>query len=300
MENGVEPNAQPLLSKKEVEPNVQLLSSKFDKMNVLVILVAVLVVVSLINSYAIFFKGGSTTGNVVAENKNQTPAAQAPSAAAAPAAPAPVPVPVTKSDKPKVEVFVMSYCPYGTQIEKGIIPVVELLKDKIDFSLKFVYYAMHGQKEIDENTRQYCIEKEQSAKLIPYLTCFLNASDSAGCLKSASIDNTKLDACVKAADTQFSISKNFADNSTWLSGRFPKYDVHAAENTKYGVKGSPTIVINGAQASSARDSASLLKTICSAFNKAPSECSQTLSSASPSAGFGTAAASGSTGGGCGG
>jgi glutaredoxin len=278
----------------EAEHPVQPLSPKSDKMNILVILVAVLLVVSLINSYAIFFKGGSVTGNSVVESKNQTPTAQAPSAAAAPA-----PVPVTKSDKPKVEVFVMSYCPYGTQIEKGIIPVVELLKDKIDFSLKFVYYAMHGQKEIDENTRQYCIEKEQSTKLIPYLTCFLQASDSAGCLKSASIDSTKLDACVKAADAQFSITKNFADNSTWLSGKYPKYDVYAAENTKYGVKGSPTLVINGAQAASARDPASLLKTICSAFNKAPSECSQTLSSASPGAGFGTAAAAASSGG-CGG
>jgi glutaredoxin len=276
-------------------------SPKTDKMNILIVLIAVLVVVSLINSYAIFSKGGSTTGNVISEGKNATQGAQAPSTAtapkaAAPAAPAPA---LTKSDKPEVEVFVMSYCPYGTQIEKGIIPVVELLKDKIDFTLKFVSYAMHGQKEIDENTLQYCLQKEQTAKLIPYMNCFLQAGDSAGCLKSSAIDTEKLDACVKAADTEFSISKNFADNSTWLSGRYPKYDVYAAENTKYGVRGSPTLVINGAQASSARDPASLLKVICSAFNKEPSECSQTLSSSAPSAGFGTAAAA-PAGGGCGG
>jgi len=49
----------------------------------------------------------------------------------------------------------MSYCPYGTQIEKGILPVINALGNKIKFSLKFVDYAMHGKKEIDENSRQY-------------------------------------------------------------------------------------------------------------------------------------------------
>ncbi|MFH0840784.1 MAG: hypothetical protein V1865_02275, partial [bacterium] len=62
-----------------------------------------------------------------------------------------------KSDKPVVELFVMSHCPYGTQIEKGIIPVAETLKDKIDFQIKFVDYAMHGEKELKEQLNQYCI-----------------------------------------------------------------------------------------------------------------------------------------------
>jgi hypothetical protein len=67
----------------------------------------------------------------------------------------------------------MSYCPFGTQAEKGILPVVNLLKDKIDFKVKFVNYAMHGKKEIDENNLQYCIQKEEPNKYNSYLTCFL-------------------------------------------------------------------------------------------------------------------------------
>ena len=39
-----------------------------------------------------------------------------------------------------------------------------MLKDKIDFELKFVYYAMHGEEEIDEQLRQHCIETEQNGK----------------------------------------------------------------------------------------------------------------------------------------
>ncbi|MBU3941884.1 MAG: hypothetical protein KKF74_03150, partial [Nanoarchaeota archaeon] len=47
-----------------------------------------------------------------------------------------------KKDKPEVELFVMSHCPYGTQIEKGMLPVARLLGDKIDFNIRFCSYAM--------------------------------------------------------------------------------------------------------------------------------------------------------------
>ena len=79
---------------------------------------------------------------------------------------------------------------------------------------------------------------------------------------------------------------NYNDQTTWLNGRFPKFDVDAALNTKYGVGGSPTLIINGVQSNAGRDSASYLKAICAAFNTAPTECSTTLSSTQPGAGFG--------------
>ncbi|MEM4259415.1 MAG: hypothetical protein QXS38_01475 [Candidatus Pacearchaeota archaeon] len=202
---------------------------------------------------------------------------------------------IAKSDKPVVELFVMSLCPYGLQMEKGILPVVNLLKDKIDFSVKFVSYAMHDKVEIDENTRQYCIQKEQKNKFINYLACYLEKGDSAKCLASAGIDATKLNSCIAAADKEFKITENYNDKDSWLNGYYPPYNVNAEECERYGVQGSPTLVINGVQVSSARDSASLLKLICSAFTSAPAECSQKLSSTAPSAGFGySASASGST------
>lgn len=205
---------------------------------------------------------------------------------------------VPKSNKPKVELFVMSYCPYGTQIEKGIIPAVEALGDKIDFSLKFCDYAMHGEKELDENLAQYCIQKEQPGKLTNYLNCFLKSSNSADCAKQAGIDDAKIKSCVSAADKEYKVKEKFNDKSTWVSGQFPAFDVNKADNDKYGVKGSPSLVVNGQQADSGRDPASLLKTICSAFNNQPDECKKELSSTAPSAGFGEGAGSNS-GGGCG-
>jgi len=195
-------------------------------------------------------------------------------------------VSVNKTDTPKVELFVMSYCPYGTQEEKGIIPAVEALKGKIDFSVKFVYYAMHGKKEVDENTRQYCIQKEQNDKYIPYLACFLNDSNYSRCVASVNISSTSLDACMNATDAAYNITGIYNDQANWLSGQFPIYPVHMADNQKYGVQGSPTLVVNGAEVSAGRDSASILSAICKAFSVKPTECSTALSSVTPSSGFG--------------
>lgn len=199
-------------------------------------------------------------------------------------APASVPV----SEKPSVELFVMSYCPYGTQIEKGILPVLSTLGDKIDFSLKFVDYAMHDKKELDENLRQYCIEKNQPEKLASYLECFLKKGQGTegDCMNSTGIAAAAVTSCTTESDKEFEVTENYNDKSTWSGGQFPPFEVNKSDNEKYGVQGSPTLVINGTVAKSGRDSASLLKTICGAFENVPEECQVELSSTSPSPGFG--------------
>jgi hypothetical protein len=193
--------------------------------------------------------------------------------------------PVTKSDKPKVEAFVMSHCPYGTQIEKGLLPAVKALGDAVDFKIKFVDYAMHDKKELDEQLAQYCIQSEQNGKFFAYLECFLKDGQSAACLKSTKVDEGKLKKCVEATDKKYDITKNYNDKSTW-KGQFPPFNIDKELNTKYGVQGSPSLVINGTQVNSGRDAASLLKVMCDAMNKPAKGCSEKLSSATPSAGFG--------------
>lgn len=200
-----------------------------------------------------------------------------------------------KSDKPVVELFVMSYCPYGLQMERGILPVAEKLGDKIDFKIKFCDYAMHEKTEIDENLAQYCIQKEQNDKFISYLNCFLKSGKASDCYKEAKIDEASMQSCISAADKKFGITDGYNNKDAW-KGQFPPFGVDKEDNTKYSVQGSPTLIINGQEISANRDSASLLKTICSAFNTAPEECSAELSSESPAAGFasennGTAAGS---------
>ncbi|PKP58460.1 MAG: hypothetical protein CVT89_02795 [Candidatus Altiarchaeales archaeon HGW-Altiarchaeales-2] len=205
-------------------------------------------------------------------------------------------VKIKKFDKPEVEVFVMAYCPYGTQIEKGIIPVHELLKDKANISIRFVQYTMHGKTEVDENTRQYCIQKEQPDKYWGYLACFLEKGDSANCSNKLNIDKNKLQSCINEADKNFNISSDLASGA-----QYPRYRVNEDIALKYGVGGSPTVVINGAQVGANRDSESLKNAICNAFpqKKRPVECNQTLSSAPPAPGFGFSGTGSGSGGTCG-
>lgn len=206
-------------------------------------------------------------------------------------------VEVPKSDVPVVEVFVMSYCPYGTQVQKGMLPVMELLKDKVKIEFKYVDYAMHGDKEIDENLNQYCISQKEPAKYLGYLKCFLKAGDSKACLISEKINNNLLTSCKNDLDAKFEIKKKAGDKTLWNGGQFPPFDLQKEDNEKYNVQGSPTVIINGTEIPSIqRDSNSLLKKICSAFNVAPIECQTELSNQVPSSGFGEGTTAGATSG----
>ncbi len=203
-----------------------------------------------------------------------------------------------KNDKPQVDIFVMSYCPYGTQFEKGIIPVLRLLKDKIDARIRFVDYAMHNKKELDENVVQYCIQKNTPDKFYDYLDCFLESGKSKECVQKTGIDADKLASCSDTTDKQFKVSENFKDKSTW-KGQFPTFDIDKADNAKYGVQGSPTLIINGQKIQPAgRDAKHLLEAVCGGFKNPPAECQKELSSKAPSSGFGSGATSGGSGGGC--
>ncbi len=222
--------------------------------------------------------GGSVAG--LANGQPTPPSAPLPGGGGAPTPNVP------KSNRPKVELFVMSYCPFGLQMQKALAPAWELLGKKADIDVKFVSYAMHDLKEVEENTRQYCIQKEQSDKYVEYIKCFAASGDSASCVASSGVNKSKMDKCYSAADKQFGVMAQYNDKAKWLSGRFPVYPIHADLNTKYGVQGSPTLIINGVQAEVARTPEAVKQAICAAFNNPPAECGQQLATTGYNAGFG--------------
>lgn len=193
---------------------------------------------------------------------------------------------VQKTDKPEVHAFVMSYCPYGLQFMKAYVPVIELLGEKVDLELNFVSYAMHGKKELDENLRMYCIQKEQNEKLTNYLRCFVEKDDYEQCIKDTGIDSEKLESCMQSTDDNFNITGLYEDESTWSNGRFPQFPVEAEMNEEYGVMGSPTFVINDKVMSVNRSPEAIKDAICSAFNNPPEECEQELSDKAEQPGIG--------------
>ena len=202
----------------------------------------------------------------------------------------------TKSDKPDVKLFVMSYCPYGLQSQKMFLPVYDLLKNKADIGIYFVDYIMHDKPEIDENLRQYCIQKEDKEQYYNYLKCFVQDGDFEKCLSQANIEKAKIDTCVLETDNQYKITEQYNDQATWVNGKYPKFDIQAGLNEEYEVQGSPTVIINDKLVSvSPRSPEKFKQVVCEAFNEMPEECSQTLSEEALSPGFGGGTSSSSGG-----
>jgi len=201
---------------------------------------------------------------------------------------------VPKTDKPVVEAFIFSYCPYGLQFEKALSPVYDLLKNKADINVVAIG-AMHGEFEKVESLRQLCIQKNYGKdKLWAYLnkfdanTTIGSCSGSASCLSpllsslmsSLSIDKAKIDTCM-------------ASDATAL------YAADGARAQELGISGSPTFVINGVQVQVGRDPQSVKTAICNAFTTAPSECSETLSSTAASPSFGSSSTGSASAASCG-
>jgi len=193
---------------------------------------------------------------------------------------------IPKSDKPIVDLFIMSHCPYGTQVMKGMVPAIRALGDSVDFNLRFVNYAMHAEKEVKQELDMYCIREEQEDKLLDYLECFLGTTSGSeeegkNCLVEVEVDVKKLDTCVAKAYDEFKV-----EAALNAGDRYPAFKADDALNVQYKVGGSPTLIINGVSAPYGRSSASYLDGICSTFNDVPDVCNTEVSSATPSPGFG--------------
>jgi len=201
----------------------------------------------------------------------------------------PTPTEVVKSDNPIVEGYFFSYCPYGTQFEKAMIPVYNLLKNKVDLNIVFIG-AMHGEYEKIESLRQICVQKEYGKdKLWAYFEKFLANANLGACngeasciapyitaiMKNLSIDEAKIKTCM-------------AEDAEAI------YNADVSKAGSLGISGSPTFVINGAQVQVSRSPEAIKTAICDAFTTAPSECSQTLSSTAASPGFGSGSGSASS------
>ncbi len=192
---------------------------------------------------------------------------------------------VPKTNKPEAHAFIMSYCPYGLQFLNAYTPVIDLFGDKADLEVNFVNYIMHGEKEIQENNRIHCIQREQNDKFTDYLRCFMEKDDWETCYSEVGIDKSKIDACITQIDSQFKITELYNDKSTWRGGNYPQYPVDNALISLFQLEadgrfGSPTFVLNGKEISVQRTPEAIKQAICSAFNNPPEECSQVLSGSS--------------------
>ncbi len=183
---------------------------------------------------------------------------------------------IPKSDKPVVELFIWGYCPYGVQAQGPMAEVAELLGDYADFKT-VLYYAGHGDYELQENKIQECIQEIAPEKYWDYAAGFV-ADIYPNCGSSRDI------ACDKSESIKLMNSLGINSDSV-LSCVSSKGETlistASARAQNLGVSGSPTIVVNNVIASpSSRTAEAFKQVICEAFNDAPEVCGEVLDSTS--------------------
>lgn len=184
-------------------------------------------------------------------------------------------------EKPEVNLFVMSFCPYGVQAENSMKEVVDLLGIKADIKVHFIanvqgdtvesVQSLHGINEAKEDLRQACIQKYYDQKTFwSYLVeinknCYPNYRDT-----------SKLEECWKNAAQKLGIDVSKIENCAYGSEGLGLLKADEELTEQYSVTGSPTLIINGAKYSGSRTSEAFKQAICSGFITQPKECSQSL------------------------
>jgi predicted DsbA family dithiol-disulfide isomerase len=187
-------------------------------------------------------------------------------------------------EKPEVNLFVMSFCPFGVQAENIMKEVVDLLGTKIDIKIRFIanvqgdtvesVQSLHGINEAKEDLRQACIQKYYKQETFWNYLMEINKN-----CYSIYRDASKLEECWKSAAQKYGIDISTIESCAYSSEGLNLLKEDEQLTEEYGVRGSPTLIINGATYSGARNSEAFKQAICSGFITKPEECSQTLSSA---------------------
>jgi hypothetical protein len=197
-----------------------------------------------------------------------TPTEAAPSQ---PAAPEPTNVP--KSDKPEVELYVWSYCPYGVLAQGPLAEVASLLGDSAEFTI-VPYYDGHGAYENQQNKIQSCIQELSPDKYWAYAAGFV--SDIYPACSSQRTEECDLTESVKLM-TSLGIDSTGVMSCVTSDGD-ALYAAASSQAQQNGVQGSPTVIVNGVKLNVARNAEAYKTAICSAYNDSPSECGEVLDS----------------------
>ena len=147
--------------------------------------------------------------------------------------------------KPEVELFVMSYCPFGVQAEQELLPFFETYGDTIDFKLRFIirkeetpaenasgdirFTSLHGEPELMENKRQMVIAELYPEKFFDYLLCRADHLQEAWvhCAKDVGLDVGRIAEAVEAEKLTLELVQEIQRKEA------------------LNIKGSPTLVIDG-------------------------------------------------------
>ncbi len=170
--------------------------------------------------------------------------------------------------KEKVEVVfhVMSQCPFGVQVEKGIKPVLDQLGKAVDFKLHFIgdekdgaLTSMHGENEVKGNLLQICAMKHAPDAYMNVIECMNKnmkeiPNNFDACATEVKVDGAKIKACADGDEGKKLLTESY---------KFSK---------EKGARGSPTIFVAGEKYSGQRKPDDFLRAICGKFKDKPEPC----------------------------
>lgn len=184
---------------------------------------------------------------------------------------------VPKTQRPAVELFVMSLCPYGVKAEKEILPIVNEFGDKIDFKIKFIVNvrgqsidqvnSLHGIDEVKENLRQAAIMRQYPDKFLAYIDKINEKSCVISC------GEIKLEDYWKEGAKELGIDTGKIEPFVYGQEGMNLLKQDEIDAAKYNINASPTLVINGTVSNAISQSAQAIRrVICSAFTNQPAVC----------------------------
>lgn len=207
-----------------------------------------------------------------------------------PTSPTPIILPA-KSARPSVELFVMSYCPYGVLAESAIEPVVDLLGTKADFKVRYIatvsgntvdtVKSLHGLIEAKEDLRQICIAKYYPEKVWPYLM------DSNAQCYPVYRDATQLESCQENVTAALALDNQKIETCASGSEGLALLSADEAITKNLKITGSPTLMLNGQEYAGQRTAEAYKQAICARFETLPAECSTNLSPLATAAALGS-------------
>lgn len=155
----------------------------------------------------------------------------------------------------KLDVFVMSECPFGIKALNSMKEVLEAFEKKIDFDIHFIadesggsLTSMHGQSEVDENIRELCVIKHygRNYKYMDYILCRNenikgNWEDCTG--EKTGVSKDVIKKCFEGdegknllrEDLKIAKSLDISGSPTWLANNKYKFSAVSAEQIRHNL-----------------------------------------------------------------
>ncbi|MBN2358396.1 MAG: hypothetical protein JXR83_03025 [Deltaproteobacteria bacterium] len=152
----------------------------------------------------------------------------------------------------KLDLFVMSQCPYGTMALDAMNEILPALDPSIDFNIHYIasvqgdgFNSLHGQPEVDENIRELCAIKHfaKNRGYMEYIWCRnrkIRDLDWKSCTGSKGIDAAVLEKCFTGEegkallreDIKLAEELNITASPTWLANNRFQFSGIAPEMVK--------------------------------------------------------------------